>query len=95
MSRLGSFLVGALMLLAMPAAFAQAPDVSGTVQAPPYVLPGETTTAPQQPPALLSIGGLPVRVWAPVPPPYDSNWNRNFNADPLGVGMDSLPWASE
>ena len=32
---------------------------------------------------LFKIGGLPVRVYAPVPPPYNAAANRNFAANPV------------
>jgi hypothetical protein len=37
---------------------------------------------------LFTIGGLPVRVWAPVEPHYNAAANRNIAADPLwGPGL--------
>jgi len=45
-----------------------------------------TQPAPVIPPFrrfLFSIGNLPVGVWAPVQPPYDSRANRNNAANPL------------
>jgi hypothetical protein len=32
---------------------------------------------------LFKIGRLPVRVYAPVPPPYNAAANRNFAANPV------------
>jgi hypothetical protein len=47
----------------------------------PYTPPGPgIPTAPRH---LLSIGKLPIGVWAPVQPPYDSRANRNVAANPL------------
>ena len=37
----------------------------------------------QQPPPLFKIGRLPVRVYAPVPPPYNAAANRNLAANPV------------
>jgi hypothetical protein len=34
-------------------------------------------------PLLFEIGGLPVHVWAPVQPGYNTEANRNLAADPL------------
>jgi hypothetical protein len=89
MKELGLCLVGAL-LLAAPAAHAQAqrprqgPNMTGTIHAPPYVLPGEPGPgAAQEPPALFTINGLPVRLSAPIEPAYDANANRNLAANPL------------
>jgi len=80
-----------------PAAVAQtqAPNLNGTVQAPnePYVLPGQIVLpqATQPPPAVASIGNLPVRVWAPVPPPYDVSADRNGPANPIAIAPDWWP----
>ena len=37
----------------------------------------------QQSPPLFKIGGLPVRVYAPVLPPYNAAANRNLAANPV------------
>ena len=37
----------------------------------------------QQSRPLFTIGGLPVRAWAPVEPHYNAAANRNLAADPL------------
>jgi hypothetical protein len=39
--------------------------------------------APSQPRPLLSIFGLPVGIWAPVPPPYNVAANRNLASRPI------------
>jgi hypothetical protein len=46
----------------------------------------DTTTAPRP---LFSIGNLPATVWAPVQPPYNSQANRNSNANPYYWGDDA------
>jgi hypothetical protein len=50
------------------------PDVGNQLQ--------EFSAAPQPRP-LFTISGVPVRLWAPVPPPYSTAANRNFAADPF------------
>ena len=73
----------------------QTPNLNGTVQAPnePYVLPGQIIPpgGSQPPPAVASIGNLPVRVWAPVPPPYDVSADRNGAANPIAIAPDWWP----
>ena len=82
---------------ATPAAVAktQTPNLNGTVQAPnePFVLPGQIIPpgGSQPPPAVASIGNLPVRVWAPVPPPYDVSADRNGAANPIAIAPDWWP----
>ncbi|HEY7578796.1 MAG TPA: hypothetical protein VH855_14475 [Acetobacteraceae bacterium] len=39
--------------------------------------------APSQPRPLFSIFGLPVGIWAPVPPPYNVAANRNLASRPI------------
>jgi hypothetical protein len=99
MNRIALRVFAALPLLTAPAVYAQprAPDITGRVQAPPYVLPGQIPAGQgpgslQESPPLFRIGGLPVHLWAPVPPPYDSSANRNLAADP--VWSQAGPWAS-
>jgi hypothetical protein len=106
MHRTYAFVVGVLPLLAAPAAAAQTqtpaavaqtqtPNLNGTVRAPnqPYVFPGQIVPpqATQPPPAVASIGDLPVRVWAPVPPPYDVSADRNGAANPIAIAPDWWP----
>jgi hypothetical protein len=83
MNRSGALIVGVFPLLIATAAFAQTrdPQITGTVQAP-EVRPGQVSPSSNQPP-LFTIGRLPARVWAPVPPPYDVTADRNGAADPL------------
>jgi hypothetical protein len=83
MTRSGALIAGALPLLVATAAFADppAPQMSGTVQSP-VILPGPIAPAITQQP-LWTIGGLPVGIWAPVPPPYDMEANRTGAANPL------------
>jgi len=76
----------ALSLLGSSSAFAQSASsgVTGTVRATPAVpAPLVTPTVPAEPPVLFSIGNVPVRVWAPVPPPYDSTANGTGAANPI------------
>jgi hypothetical protein len=98
MKRTGAFVFGVLPLLAATAAFAQtrAPQVNGRVQAPqaqPYTLPGAITppAASQLPPAVGRVGTQPVRVWAPVLPPYDTEADRNGAANPFPMTPDWWP----
>jgi hypothetical protein len=82
MNRTSALIAGVLPLLLGTAAFAQSqdPQISGTVRAP-ETLPGELTAPPQQPP--FTIGQMPVRIWAPLPPPYDVSADRTGADDPL------------
>lgn len=57
------------------------PQISGTVQSP-VILPGPIAPEITQQP-LWTIGGLPVAIWAPVPPPYNMQVNRSAAADPF------------
>ena len=71
----GAILVALGMVLATAAA-AQPPTVSGTERTEP-MLPNEAPSqVSKSPPALFSIGPLPVRMWAPVQPSYDATANR-------------------
>lgn len=85
MKRLGGFVFGAITLLSVSAAYAQAPGpaVSGTMQAP-LTQPQAPGTLNRSSPALFWIGNLPVRMWAPVQPSYDQNGNR--------VGAEKYIW---
>lgn len=84
MNRIVVSIGGALAMLAATAAYAQtqAPDVQGTLRKP-EVLPAPFHQPVGPPPAVFSIGGLPVSVWAPVPPHYNALANRNGAANPL------------
>jgi hypothetical protein len=71
-------------VLAATAAYAQQPSPAGG----PLGFSGQTAAAgPRQAPTqarpLFTIGGLPIGIWAPVPPPYDAAANRNAAANPL------------
>jgi hypothetical protein len=97
--RTGAFIFGVLPLLAATAAYAQAqvPQVGGAVRAPQapalYTLPG-AIIAPgggQLPPIVGNVGEVPVRVWAPVPPPYDTEADRNGAANPFPTAPDWWP----
>ena len=81
MHRAGAFIVGVLPLLIATAAYADTPQIGGTVQGP-FVLPDQISPA-TNPEPLWTIDGLPVRIWAPVPPPYDASMDRNGAANPL------------
>jgi hypothetical protein len=89
MSRAGALMIGVLPMLVATAAFGQSqtPQVQGTVPAP-QALPEQAPSWITSPPDIGSIGGLPVRVWAPVPPPYDQLADRNGAADPIPMGPD-------
>jgi hypothetical protein len=60
---------------------ASTPGASETIQAP-TVQPNPPAPIPELTP-LFRLGDVPVVVWAPVEPPYDSNANRNNAANPL------------
>jgi hypothetical protein len=85
MRRSGILVFAGLIMLTATAAYAdvQPPGISGTVQQPApqpnLVSPGE---APEAHP-LFWIGRLPVEVWAPVVPPYDTTADRNGASNPL------------
>lgn len=64
----------------------QAPDASQTLTAP-YVQPAPARPAPDAP-YLFKLSSLPARLWAPVPPPYDSHANRSSASNPLGLNSD-------
>jgi hypothetical protein len=77
---------GAALVLS-PAAFAQ----SGTAQPQPFG--SGMVTGPYETPGtgaalvarhLFVIGKLPIGIWAPVEPHYDSRMNRNSAANPGG-----------
>lgn len=42
-----------------------------------------------EPKPLFKLGNMPVGVWAPVEPPYDSTANRNNAANPLWYAATS------
>lgn len=96
MRQFGVVPLGMLLMLAATAAYAQTqvpaqrqvPETGGVVRRPevPPPLVGPTV---KPPPAVFSIGGMPVRVWTPVPPPYDVTADRNGAANPL---WDDQPW---
>jgi hypothetical protein len=99
MTRTTAFIFGVLPLLAATTAYAQAqvPQVGGAVRAPqaqaPYTLPGEIVPpeGSQLPPIVGQIGGAPVRVWAPVLAPYDTEADRNGAANPFPMAPDWWP----
>ncbi len=84
MKTIGGVVLVALAMAVASAASAQTqpPAVGGTEQTAP-MLPSETAPpVSQSPPALFSIGDLPVRLWAPVEPSYDPAANRAAAANP-------------
>jgi hypothetical protein len=90
MHKAGGYIFGVLFLAAAGAAQAQSPQASGgTLRAPvaplPYTLPGQLVPpgGNQSPPAIGTIGNVPVRVWAPVWPPNDPLADRNGAANPI------------
>ena len=83
MRRSGLLVILALSLSGIGAAYAQTPGTGGTVltpEVPPSVL---TPEVPAAPPAVFSIGNVPVRVWAPVPPPYNTAADRTGADNPI------------
>jgi hypothetical protein len=84
MNRSGVLIAGVLPLLMATAAYADTPadQVTGTLQAP-VTLPAPVAPENTQQPPLWTLGGVPVRIWAPVAPPYDAAANRTGAADPL------------
>jgi hypothetical protein len=94
MKMLATLLVGASALILATTAFAQVkkPPAADT-QARQVPVASQTTTAvpdlnnPEasvsQPRPLFKIGELPVGVWAPVEPPYDSRMNRDQAGNPV------------
>jgi hypothetical protein len=89
MNTLGAVILGALPLLMTTAAFGQeqSREFTGSSQITGSWPTGtDTRQDVQQTPPLFTIGKMPVRVWAPVPPPYSADANRNFAADPIGSG---------
>ena len=82
---------GVVPMLAATVAFAQTqpPQISDTMQL--QVLPEQVTPkAAEVPPAIGTIAGVPVRVWAPVVEPYDQHANRNGAANP--ILSNTPPW---
>jgi hypothetical protein len=92
MSKAGALMIGVLPMLVATAAFAQGPvpPAQGTVRVP-EALPGQAEPEVATPPAIGSVGGVPVRVWAPVSPPYDPLADRTGAADPIPIGPDWWP----
>jgi hypothetical protein len=88
MTKVGAMLLGALPLLLATAAYAQgpAPQAGGTVQTPALV-PGEVAPPNNGPQPLFSIGNVPVSVWAPTEPTYNTQANRSAADNPLWPGM--------
>ena len=95
MGRFWMAMVGVLPMLAATGAFGQGvgPQEQGSVRAP-EVLPSQVSPSIGPPPAIGSVDGLPVRVWAPVPPPYDALADRTGAADPIPLGPDWWPLPS-
>lgn len=73
-------------LLVATAAMAQAatratPEMNEVTRAP--FIPPLAPASPSQSRPLFTVGDFGVYLWAPVPPPYDANNDRNFAADPV------------
>ena len=66
----------------------QLPDTSQTTQAP-EIPSNQNATAGQTRP-LFSIGHLPVTVWAPVQPAYDSHANHTAAANQVWNGENAF-----
>ena len=85
MSTARAIIFGVIGMFAATAVYAQGTgQVAGTAAG----FGGQTVTvgprqAQTQATPLLSIGNLPVGIWAPVPPPYDVTANRSGAANPL------------
>jgi len=69
-------IVVALAVALATAAEAQPPVVSGTERTEPLLPSQAAPQVSKSPPALFSIGPVPVRMWAPVQPSYDASANR-------------------
>jgi hypothetical protein len=59
----------------------QAPAAGQTVRAAP--VPANPEASVNAPLPLFKIGNVPVDIWTPVEPPYDSHLNRDQAANPL------------
>jgi hypothetical protein len=85
MRRIAAFVIGALPILVATGAYAQTqvPQLGGTVQGP-VLLPGDVGSGTNPPPPTeFMLGRMPVQVWAPVVPPYDTTADRNGASNPL------------
>jgi hypothetical protein len=82
-------LVALIGLAAAVTASAQQQQSAGTIAVgSPPGFGGEIGTigpqqAPSQPRPLFTIFGVPIGIWAPVPPPYNVAANRNLAARPI------------
>jgi hypothetical protein len=86
MNRIGASILAAsaLMLATVSPGLAQnsvAPNLSQATKAAPA--PAGTVTGVREAPPLFKIGDVPVHLWAPVQPPYDSRMNRDPAAEPF------------
>ncbi|HTW72894.1 MAG TPA: hypothetical protein VME47_23660 [Acetobacteraceae bacterium] len=91
MRQYGLLAILALPLLGMSAAQAQSPAAGGTVLSPEVPAPFETPSVPAEPPAVFSIGNVPVRVWSPVPAPYNTAADRTGADNPIQNVPDWFP----
>jgi len=67
------------------AAAAQPPEISGTERTEPMLPNQAPPQVSKSPPALFSIGPLPVRMWAPVQSSYDATANRTPAENPWWI----------
>lgn len=88
MRRTSTILAGALPMLLPATALAQTPQQFQGTERAPYVMPAPPVTIPSPPPAIGTLGGLPVRMWTPVEAPYNPLADRNGAADPI---LGNLP----
>jgi hypothetical protein len=89
MNRKTAIAFGGLFVVAASAAYGQ--QQNSPVVGPGYVFGNESVsdsaTRDELPlPALLTIGGVPVHVWAPVEPHYSSEADRDPAAQSLWTG---------
>ena len=86
MNTAGALILGTFVAIGATSAFGQEqlPEDAGTNH---RFGASSASVAPEpddrQSRPLFKIGGLPVRVYAPVEPPYNAAANRNLAADPL------------
>lgn len=93
MSRMSGLAARALPLLAATAVMAQAPAPQGATASQSLVARAgpSLTTRRVEPPVLFWIGAIPVRLWAPVPPPYDATANQDGAANHMATAFANWP----
>lgn len=93
MNRVSARAARVLPLLAAAALIAQGPAPAGPATSQSLVAPAgpNLTTRRAVPPVLFWIGAIPVRLWAPVPAPYDAKANQDGAANHLATGFANWP----